>query len=254
MCYNNFMKETKYSREQFQYAVDKSKSQKDVIIALNLPLNNGNYETVRYLSNLYSIPLPEYNYSEEIKVNHEKNRFSNEDWFTNNSRRNGQQSKKRMIDLGIKDECAICKLPPVWNNIKLTLQLDHIDGDKFNNQIENLRILCPNCHTQTETYSNNINREKIYYQCIDCKIAVGKYTQRCRACSAKFRKGQTVHNYPIISELIEMLQSSNFEAVGRELGMSGNAIKRHLIANNIDFKTIKTKATNSANKRNKTNK
>ena len=39
------------------------------------------------------------------------------------------------------------------NGKKITLQLDHIDGDNNNNKLENLRFLCPNCHSQTETHS-----------------------------------------------------------------------------------------------------
>lgn len=39
-----------------------------------------------------------------------------------------------------------------WNSKKLTLQLDHIDGDKHNNSRKNLRMLCPNCHSQTDTW------------------------------------------------------------------------------------------------------
>ena len=44
--------------------------------------------------------------------------------------------------------CGICE----WNGKKLSLELDHIDGDKYNNSLKNLRILCPNCHSQTPTY------------------------------------------------------------------------------------------------------
>ena len=40
----------------------------------------------------------------------------------------------------------------IWNDKKLSLQLDHINGDNSDNRLENLRFLCPNCHTQTETY------------------------------------------------------------------------------------------------------
>lgn len=36
----------------------------------------------------------------------------------------------------VKDECAVCKIPPMWNNKPLTLQLDHINGDHFNNRVE----------------------------------------------------------------------------------------------------------------------
>ena len=50
------------------------------------------------------------------------------------------------------EKCSICGLPPTWNDAPLTLQVDHIDGDHKNNEWGNLRMVCPNCHTQTETY------------------------------------------------------------------------------------------------------
>lgn len=61
--------------------------------------------------------------------------------------------KKRLVKEGIMENvCAICGQLPVWNNKPLMMQLDHIDGNHFNNALINLRILCPNCHTQTDTW------------------------------------------------------------------------------------------------------
>lgn len=65
----------------------------------------------------------------------------------------GQVIKRRLIDAGLKkDVCEECGLLPTWNDKILTLQLDHIDGNHFNWKLENLQILCPNCHTQTSTH------------------------------------------------------------------------------------------------------
>ena len=52
------------------------------------------------------------------------------------------------------DKCELCNQPSVWNDKPLKLQVDHIDGHSDNNKLENVRLLCPNCHTQTETYGS----------------------------------------------------------------------------------------------------
>lgn len=61
----------------------------------------------------------------------------------------------------VKKECAICYLKPVWQNKKLTLVLDHVNGDKNDHRLKNLRLLCPNCHSQTDTFAwKNAHRKR----------------------------------------------------------------------------------------------
>jgi hypothetical protein len=50
--------------------------------------------------------------------------------------------------------CSECGQGSTWNNKPLVLQLDHIDGDSDNNFPSNIRLLCPNCHTQTENFGS----------------------------------------------------------------------------------------------------
>ena len=57
-------------------------------------------------------------------------------------------------------KCAICGNLGVWNDQKLSLQLDHINGIHTDNRIDNLRFLCPNCHSQTDTFSKRNNGGK----------------------------------------------------------------------------------------------
>jgi 5-methylcytosine-specific restriction endonuclease McrA len=48
--------------------------------------------------------------------------------------------------------CEECGIENIYNNKPITLELDHIDGDNSNHKLNNLRFLCPNCHSQTPTY------------------------------------------------------------------------------------------------------
>lgn len=59
---------------------------------------------------------------------------------------------KRYIIETRGDKCESCGIGSEWNNKPLTLQMDHIDGNSDNNALDNLQILCPNCHTQTHTW------------------------------------------------------------------------------------------------------
>lgn len=56
--------------------------------------------------------------------------------------------------------CVSCGLGPYWNGTELVLQMDHINGNACDDRRENLRWLCPNCHTQTETFTGRNARRK----------------------------------------------------------------------------------------------
>ena len=67
--------------------------------------------------------------------------------------------KKRIIKEKLLDyHCQICGIDS-WQGQPLSLHLDHIDGNRFDSRLENLRFLCPNCHSQTPTFAGK-NRGK----------------------------------------------------------------------------------------------
>ena len=61
-------------------------------------------------------------------------------------------------------KCDICGMQDNWNNKPLVFILDHIDGHANNNIRTNLRLVCPNCDSQLDTYkSKNKNSDRLYY-------------------------------------------------------------------------------------------
>jgi hypothetical protein len=67
--------------------------------------------------------------------------------------------KKYLVEK-YENKCALCSQTNIWNGQLLIFHLDHIDGNSDNNFPNNLRQLCPNCHSQTETYCNKAKCKK----------------------------------------------------------------------------------------------
>lgn len=69
--------------------------------------------------------------------------------------------KTRLFRDGFKEKkCECCGIEE-WNGLPAPLELDHVDGDHYNNELSNLRILCPNCHAQTDTNAGKNNSKKV---------------------------------------------------------------------------------------------
>lgn len=74
----------------------------------------------------------------------------------------GPRIAQRLLALGWQYRCAWCGIVD-WRGTRLVLHVDHINGINNDNRFENLRLLCPNCHSQTDTYCNRAREEAACY-------------------------------------------------------------------------------------------
>jgi hypothetical protein len=132
--------------------------------------------------------------------------------------------RKRLIKDGIIPyECQTCGLGPVWLDNQLALSLDHINGIRNDNRRENLRFLCPNCHTQTETFAGKNTNRKPRNKCIDCNVEILKISERCSKCEKLQRRKV---ERPTKEELEKMLWQIPTMVIAETYDVSDSAVAK----------------------------
>jgi Zn finger protein HypA/HybF involved in hydrogenase expression len=140
--------------------------------------------------------------------------------------------KNRLIKEGIlKEQCIKCGLNNEWKSEYLSLQLDHIDGNHENNKLENLRLLCPNCHSQTPTYSGK--DRKVIYRCVECNNKISnKNNKRCNSCAIHPERGL---KFDITKEELEkLIWEKPTTQIAKSFNVSDKAIEKRCKKFNIE--------------------
>ncbi|MFJ3618532.1 HNH endonuclease [Streptomyces iakyrus] len=70
----------------------------------------------------------------------------------------GNRLLRQLLRTGVPERCALCGTGPRWNGKPLRLEVDHVNGDWWDNRPGNLQLLCPNCHAVTDTYRGRKRR------------------------------------------------------------------------------------------------
>lgn len=152
-----------WTKEELQDAISKSSSISEIILRLTgrKKQNSGQWRRVLKLIEKHGLDLSGLpkTHHERVKIGTRKNRKRQPDEviFANGSVISNEQLRRRYAMRVSATQCAVCGLRD-WMGEDIEFQLDHHNGNRFDNRLENLRWLCPNCHSQTSTFCRGVTR------------------------------------------------------------------------------------------------
>jgi hypothetical protein len=224
-----------FSKELIQENLDTSSSYDEFFKKINLNVSKSLIKMLRYRTKIENISHEKFNNNvkkrrqENISQGNKFKPIPIENILVKNSTYTSSVNlKKKLLNLGLlKNECAICQINS-WLDKPLVLQLDHINGKNNDNRITNLRLLCPNCHSQTENYAGkkkkNNKKRKLNY-CIKCGISVNNKVF-CENCQNEISLKQRKVKRPDYEKLMCDINNLGYSATGRKYGVSDVTIKK----------------------------
>lgn len=150
-----------YSDEEFSEIVRNAKSCSEILSKFGLSYKGGNYHTIR--ARIQYLGLDDNHIAKGVGANKGRKfvreKIELEKVMVENSTFSRKHLKKRLLDEGIfQEKCYKCGLNNEWKGERLVMILDHINGIPNDNRRENLRMLCPNCNSQTATFAGRNNK------------------------------------------------------------------------------------------------
>lgn len=223
----------------------------------------GNYKTLKKIIEEEKIDISHFKRCKNNTLATNKRRPI-EEYLTTNSTINSSRLRRYLLESGIKErKCERCGCT-VWMGEEIPIELHHINGVNNDNRLENLQLLCSNCHSQTENFGGK-NQQKVKNIRKD-KSSKEKGTEKVELAKKLLNEGKTLDEisskfnqkkvslkkllkrhgvyleqdkkqiYDINETLLLLKEHKNFSGVGRMLGISDRAVVKRLKLNKLPTK------------------
>jgi hypothetical protein len=215
------LKKYEYNKEELIKAVKDSTSYSEVLRKIGIPIQGNNGSTLKRYLEKYEISTAHFTGHQR----HNAIKYVPVTEYLNSDRIIA--SSKLLYKLyreGLKEpRCEKCGITE-WNGEKLTFQLHHRDGNHNNNTLENLQVLCPNCHSQTDNYCGSASPKEKHY-CKECgrELKTNCVSELCFYCASKMRRKVS---RPDLETLLNDVEELGYLGTGRKYGVSDSAVRK----------------------------
>lgn len=228
-----------YTDEDFSEAIKNSQSIRKTLEKIGLRPTGGNYQVAKRRIKMLGLDTSHFSGQAHLKgkTHNWAPKTPTEEILVENCTWGGSTSslRKRLIKEGyFEPKCYNCQNTK-WMDNKIPLELEHVNGDRFDNQIENLTLLCPNCHALTSTYrgKNSKSKRLVRHQstikkersCLTCKSSISKGS-KSGLCINCYRETQRKVKRPSKTDLQKDIEELGYLGTGRKYGVSDNAIRK----------------------------
>lgn len=217
----NKLRKYDYNKDTLEKLVKESCSYAEVARKLGMHSKGGNYNTLRRNIKKWNLDTSHFvgrGWSKGKKI--PDSRTSLKMYLDNLKPITSWKLKNKLIEAGIKkNECEICGISE-WNHKPIACQLHHKNGNNEDNNLENLQMLCPNCHSQTDSYAGKNLRTAEPKR----KLSKEELSKVNGHANISCRKVTRPSYEQFLIEFEEL--DRNYCAMGRKYGVSDKAIRK----------------------------